>query len=102
MINEKVIDHTHMANGNIVGAMFYEYHSPETHWGTDGLCSIKANFRGGDRPPEVTLHYGAGGVRAEATSVQVAEAMSEAFARAQNRLEVLARLEAMWNKSIGL
>jgi hypothetical protein len=101
MITEKIQDNTHVGNnGNIVGAMFYTYHSPQTHWSADGLCAIKANFRGDNKPPIVTLSYGAGGCLAEATSIQIAEAMSEAFARAQSRLEVLSRLEAMWNKSL--
>lgn len=99
MITEKIIDNARLEKGGVYGQIHYEYHSP-THWGSEGICHIKFEHYGNRKPPKISLHYGAGGVVAETTSLQLAEVMSEAFALAANRIKVLEALTAQYQAAV--
>ena len=89
MVTEKVMDYTRTENGKVSGEMVYEYHSP-THWASSGLCRISVAFWNGKAT--VLFNYGAGGTNSGHTAIDIAEAMSEAFGMAKQRLMVLAAL----------
>jgi hypothetical protein len=99
MITEKIIDNARLEKGGVYGQIRYEYHSP-THWCSDGICFIKFEHYGNRKPPTITLHYGAGGVVAETTTLQLAEVMSEAFALASERIKVLEALTAQYQATV--
>lgn len=87
MITEHIKDHTNVEQGEVFGQISYTYQSP-THWGSDGICEIRVSYRGKYRP-QAKLSYSAGGHNKGFSAVEIADAMSEAFARAKNRLQVL-------------
>ena len=90
MITEQVKDYTHLSKDHkgVFGQMVYTYTSP-THWGSDGLCEIRVSFWGDLKDAEVSFSYSSGGWNKGFTNLQIAEAMSEAFALATHRLAVL-------------
>jgi hypothetical protein len=89
MITESIRDHTQVIDGNVYGMIIYTYQSP-THWGSDGVCEVRVDYRGGlTDKPEARLHYSAGGHNKGFNAVEIADAISEAFARAKQRLQVL-------------
>lgn len=90
MITEQVKDYTHLSQDHkgVFGQMVYTYTSP-THWSGDGLCQIRVSFWGDLKDAEVDFSYGSGGWNKGFTNLQIAEAMSEAFALATHRLAVL-------------
>lgn len=86
MVTVKVSDHTQLNDTNkLVGQITYEYWAP-THWSE--LCRITVHFSAYAKP-EIRLHYGSGGWAKDATDLQVAEAMAEAFTLAAQRLQIL-------------
>lgn len=90
MITETVKDHTYLMQGKgngVYGQIVYTYTSP-THW-SDALCTITVSFWGNLKDAEVSFHYGAGGVHQHATDIEVADALTDAFALAAQRLRVL-------------
>jgi hypothetical protein len=87
MITESIVDHTQLEGGEVYGQIVYTYQSP-THWGSEGVCTVKVIYRGKLRP-EARLSYSAGGHNKGFSSVEIADAMSEGFARAKKRLQVL-------------
>ena len=89
MITESIRDYTHADQGQVHGQIVYTYNSP-THWGSEGVCEIRVEYRGGmTDKPEARLTYSAGGHNKGFNSVEIADAISEAFARAKQRLQVL-------------
>jgi hypothetical protein len=99
MITEKIIDNSRIDKGGVYGQIRYEYHSP-THWASDGVCFIKFEHFGSRKPPSMTLHYGVGGVVKDTTPIQLAEAMSQAFTSAAERMKVLEALTAQYLASV--
>jgi hypothetical protein len=87
MITERIQDYTESRDGKIYGQMVYSYHSP-THWGTDGVCEVRVNYRG-EHDPEARLNYGCGGHNQGFNGVEIADAITQAFARAKVRLQLL-------------
>ena len=92
-IQEIITDHTRVGeDGKVRGMLRYVYRSP-THWGSDGVCRIMVQFRAiGCGEVEINLGWSSGGVRPEFSQEAIAEAMSEAFALARNRILVLKTL----------
>jgi hypothetical protein len=86
MITESIRDYTHAEDGMVHGQIIYTYNSP-THWGSEGVCEVRVEYRFGK--PEARLTYSAGGHNKGFSSVEIADAISEAFARAKQRLQVL-------------
>ena len=86
MITESIRDYTHADQGQVHGQIVYTYNSP-THWGSEGVCEVRVEYRFGK--PEARLTYSAGGHNKGFSSVEIADAISEAFARAKQRLQVL-------------
>ena len=89
MTIEKIVDNTYAEDGRVFGQTRYQYLSP-THWGSDGVCCIVVRFTG-YRAPQILFSWSAGGVTKESTDIEVAEAMSQGFARASVRLAQLNR-----------
>lgn len=87
MITESIRDYTHAEDGMVHGQIIYTYNSP-THWGSEGVCEIRVEY-GFSGKPKARLHYSAGGHNKGFSSVEIADAISEAFARAKQRLQVL-------------
>lgn len=73
-----------LPDGQVTGHIKYTYESP-THWSSGGICSI---IVGTDCNGDVTteLNWGSGGVNVGFTDVEIADAMSRAFAMASKRL----------------
>lgn len=95
MITVKVSDHTQLNDRNkLIGQLTYEYWAP-THW--SDLCQITVRFSAYEKP-EIRFHYGSGGWAKDATNMQVAEAMAEAFTLAAQRLQIL---EVMYGDAQG-
>ena len=88
MITESIRDYTHAQDGMVLGQIVYTYNSP-THWGSEGVCEIRVEYGGVREKPEARLSYSAGGHNKGFSSVEIADAISEAFARAKQRLQVL-------------
>ena len=88
MITESIRDYTHAEDGMVHGQIIYTYNSP-THWGSEGVCEIRVEYGGVREKPEARLSYSAGGHNKGFSSVEIADAISEAFARAKQRLQVL-------------
>jgi len=107
MVTEQVKDYTHLSvdqNGKpfykgVFGRMVYTYTSP-THWGNDGLCEISVEFWGDLKDAEVSFSYSSGGWNKGFTNLQIAEAMSEAFALASERIKVLEALTAQYQATV--
>jgi hypothetical protein len=87
MITESIKDYTHVDQGQVHGQIIYTYQSP-THWGSEGVCEVRIDY-GFGRKPTARLSYSAGGHNKGFTGVEIADAISEAFARAKQRLQVL-------------
>ncbi|NBU32869.1 MAG: hypothetical protein EBS36_06870 [Actinobacteria bacterium] len=87
MITESIKDYTHAEDGKVFGQIIYTYQSP-THWGSDGVCEVRVDYRF-DGKPTARLYYSAGGHNKGFNHVDIADAISEAFARAKQRLQVL-------------
>jgi hypothetical protein len=70
-----------------VGYVHYRYKSP-THWSSSGACSIRVDY---DFEGNVSfnLDWASGGINKGFTDVEIADAMSKAFALASNRLSQL-------------
>ena len=86
MIKEMINDGSRIdANGKLDGCVVYEFQSP-THWSSP--CLVKV-FYSSYKETEITLDYGCGGVNKGFTSVEIAEAMSEVFSRAADRMKKL-------------
>ena len=84
MITVKVSDNTQLSDTNkLIGDIVYEYWAP-THW--SDLCRVVVRFSA-YAEPEIRLSYGAGGWAKDATDLEVAEAMAEAFTLAAQRLQ---------------
>jgi hypothetical protein len=99
MVTEQVKDYTHLLEGKsngVFGQIVYTYTSP-THW-SDSLCTITVSFWGKYKDAEISFNYGAGGVHKQATNLEVAEALSEAFDLAAHRLRVLD--ECPWQSQV--
>lgn len=62
----------------------YTYTSP-THRSHDGICQLVERHWPMSRP-EVSLRWGSGGVNKDATEKEIAEAMSQAFRMASERI----------------
>ena len=88
MITESIRDYTHVDQGQVHGQIIYTYQSP-THWGSEGVCEIRVEYTGVREKPDARLTYSAGGHNKGFSSVEIADAISEAFARAKQRLQVL-------------
>lgn len=88
MITESIRDYTYVDQGQVHGQIIYTYQSP-THWGSEGVCEIRVDFTGVRDKPDAQLRYSAGGHNKGFNSVEIADAISEAFARAKQRLQVL-------------
>jgi hypothetical protein len=99
MITEKIIDNARLEKGGVYGQIHYEYHSP-THWGSEGVCHIKFEHYGNRKPPKISLHYGAGGVVAGTAPIDLANALSEAFINASQRMKVLEALTAQYQATV--
>ena len=87
MITESIRDYTHVQDGMVLGQIVYTYNSP-THWGSEGVCEVRVEYGFSDKP-KARLSYSAGGHNKGFSSVEIADAISEAFARAKQRLQVL-------------
>jgi hypothetical protein len=87
MITERIQDYTETRNDKLYGQKIYSYHSP-THWGNDGVCEVRVRYNG-DLEPEASLKYGCGGHNSDFNAVEIADAMTQAFARAKVRLQLL-------------
>jgi hypothetical protein len=84
MIQENItrnIDPT--GSGNIQ----HRFVSPQTHWSNEIAVINVRLYRG--RVRDINLNYGCGGCKAEATPVEVAQAVSQVFALVAERLEQL-------------
>jgi hypothetical protein len=80
MITIKTFGETFRAdNGKPSGVVRHEFRSP-THWAE--LCSVIVDYNPYGRCPRVGLSYGSGGVNKGVSDLQVALAMSQAFAAA--------------------
>ena len=92
-IQEVITDNRMIGDdGKVRGMVKYVYTSP-THWGSDGVCRITVNFRVFGRGNiDIRLGWASGGTRPEFSEEAIAEAMSVAFAMAQNRILVLKTL----------
>jgi len=75
-------------DGQVFGSVRHEFHSP-THWSSSGVCTVMEEFNY-DGTVSTSLNWGSGGVNVGFTEVQIADAMSRAFAMASNRLSQLA------------
>lgn len=86
IITEKISDHRRPIEGEtkLHGNVYYTYESP-THWGSDGCCRVTVSYSPWAQT-EVSLSYASGGWNKGFTDVQIAEAMSKAFAMAANRI----------------
>jgi hypothetical protein len=87
MITESIRDYTHADQGQVHGQIIYTYNSP-THWGSEGVCEVRVDYGFGGQP-KARLSYSAGGHNKGFNAVEIADAISEAFARAKQRLQVL-------------
>jgi hypothetical protein len=89
-VKETVSDYTDVANGKRSGTLQFTYHSP-THWGSDGICQIYVRYGHYQQPlePVVSFNWSSGGTNKGFSNVQIANAMSDAFALATLRLGLL-------------
>ena len=88
-VKESVSDYTEIhANGKRNGTLQFTYHSP-THWGSDGICQIYVRYCPYRGTHEVSLNWSSGGTNKGFSNVQIANAMSDAFALATLRLGLL-------------
>jgi hypothetical protein len=87
MITESIRDYTHATDGVVHGQIIYTYNSP-THWGSEGVCEVRVDYGFGSQP-KARLSYSSGGHNKGFNAVEIADAISEAFARAKQRLQVL-------------
>ena len=79
------------ANLTTVPCTTYTYTSP-THWSHDGICQLVERHWPMSKP-EISLRWGSGGVNKDATEKEIAEAMSQAFRMASERItEIEGRL----------
>jgi hypothetical protein len=92
-IQEVITDHSTIGeDGKVRGMLRYVYTSP-THWGHDGVCRIIVNFKVFGRGDiDISLGWSSGGTNPEFSQEAIADAMSEAFAMAKNRILVLKTL----------
>lgn len=91
MITEEIMDDLRESdNGRVVGRVRYTYTSP-THWCHDGICQVTLNYGWMERP-DISMHWGSGGVNKGYSEREIAIAMSEAFKMASERLEKLERI----------
>lgn len=76
------------------GEVVYTYTSP-THWSHDGVCRVVERAVAPQasspvwrvsRAPDVSLRWGSGGVNKDATQKEIADAMSQAFRMASERI----------------
>lgn len=80
MITIRTTDHTYTAdNGRLIGQIHHEVNSP-THW--SDLCRVIIDYNPHRPRPEVSFHYGSGGINKGVSDLQVALAMAQAFAAA--------------------
>ena len=84
VITEKIIDERRFLEGEtkLYGNVIYTYKST-THWSE--CCEVVVKYSPWE-PTSIRLSYGSGGWNQGFTSVQIAEAMSKAFAMASNRI----------------
>lgn len=75
-------------DGQVLGHIKYTYESP-THWSSGGVCTIivGTDFNG---DVSTSLNWGSGGINANFSDIEVADAMSKAFAMASIRLNKMA------------
>ena len=86
IITEIIHNHTRLeANGKLSGQLQYEYKSP-AHWSSP--CSVTVWYSA-FKEPEITMNYGAGGCNKGFTDIQIANALSDVFAKAADRMTKL-------------
>lgn len=86
MIKEIINDGSRFnSDGKLTGSVIYEFHSP-THWSAP--CNITVTYNP-YREHEICLNYGSGGCNKGFTQIEIAEVMSEVFARAADRMKKL-------------
>ena len=72
-------DSTYTASNGKLGGMVRHTFTAPTHW--SDICAVQVHYNP-HAPTEVSLQYGSGGWNKDATDIDVADTLSEAFALA--------------------